>query len=240
MPTLRLRVNHSGKHLVSSGCGVLVTWLLSSRQGGLFSALQPFPASGIGGGIEPIEPSEPQSIQLRSGLRIPRLGFGTGRPGGSRDPGVNWEDGRKRLVDAVIVAMQAGYRLIDTSLSSGMESAILEGVREAGVEEVCIATKLLQHAHSSPDAVRASLEDSLRNLQSDCIDMYLLQSPRGGNIRKVWAQLLSLRDEGLIRTLGVSNFGMQQLEGLRCSGLELPEVNQVGMSQTTCCLGSLV
>lgn len=110
-----------------------------------------------------------------------------------------------------------------------MESTIIEGIRKAGVQpsEVVIATKLLQHAHSSPAAVRSSLEDSLRNLKCDCIDLYLLQSPRGGMISKVWTQLLALRDAGLIRAVGVSNFGVQQLEGMRISGLELPEVNQV-------------
>jgi len=132
-------------------------------------------------------------------------------------------------VDALNVAIHAGYRLVDTSLSSGMESTVIDGIRKSGVQpsEVVIATKLLQHAHSSPTAVRSSLEDSLRNLKSECIDLYLLQSPRGGMISKVWTQLLALRDAGLIRAVGVSNFGIQQLEGMRMSGLELPEVNQV-------------
>ncbi|OLP82283.1 hypothetical protein AK812_SmicGene37066 [Symbiodinium microadriaticum] len=217
MRTICLHKSQWGKTLACS-CSILLTWLLSFR-----SPTLQLCASGAGAGIEP------RSIELRRGLRIPRLGFGTGRPGGSRDPGVTLEQGRKRLVDAVNAAIHAGYRLVDTSLSSGMESTIIEGIRKSGVQpsEVVIATKLLQHAHSSPAAVRSSLEDSLRNLKCDCIDLYLLQSPRGGMISKVWTQLLALRDAGLIRAVGVSNFGVQQLEGMRISGLELPEVNQV-------------
>mmetsp|Transcript_2713 Transcript_2713/g.6157 ORF Transcript_2713/g.6157 Transcript_2713/m.6157 type:complete len:419 (-) Transcript_2713:37-1293(-) len=224
MRTVCLHKSQWGKTLACS-CSIVLTWLLSFR---LSPTLQLCATCGAGAVSAP--PSiEPRTIELRRGLRIPRLGFGTGRPGGSRDPGVTLEQGRKRLVDALNVAIHAGYRLVDTSLSSGMESTVIDGIRKSGVQpsEVVIATKLLQHAHSSPTAVRSSLEDSLRNLKSECIDLYLLQSPRGGMISKVWTQLLALRDAGLIRAVGVSNFGIQQLEGMRMSGLELPEVNQV-------------
>eukprot|EP00435_Cladocopium_sp_Y103_P016904 s96_g4.t1 len=172
---------------------------------------------------------EAQRIQLRRQQTLPRLGFGTGRPGGSREPEVTLEDGRRRLVTAVRIAMQTGYRLVDTTLFSGMEKAVLEGIHESGVErsEVTIATKLLQMAHNSTESVQASLENSLSNLDCSCIDLYLLQSPRGGKIKEVWSKLIELRDQGLIRALGVSNFGAGQLEGMRLCGLELPQVNQV-------------
>lgn len=168
-------------------------------------------------------------IQLRRQQTLPHLGFGTGRPGGSREPEVTLEDGRRRLVTAVRIAMQTGYRLVDTTLFSGMEKAVLEGIHESGVKrsEVTIATKLLQMAHNSAESVQASLENSLSNLDCSCIDLYLLQSPRGGKIKEVWSKLIELRDQGLIRALGVSNFGAGQLEGMRLSGLELPQVNQV-------------
>ncbi|CAK9077059.1 unnamed protein product [Durusdinium trenchii] len=170
-----------------------------------------------------------QRIPLRRGLLLPQLGFGTGRPGGSREPQVTLEDGRRRLVAAVKTALRTGYRLVDTSLFSGMETAVVEGIRQSGVErsEVVVATKLLQMAHNSSEAVHASVENSLRNLNCSCIDLYLLQSPRAGRILDVWPQLIRLRNEGLIGALGVSNFGAHQLEGMRQSGLELPEVNQV-------------
>eukprot|EP00439_Symbiodinium_sp_Y106_P063555 s2742_g9.t2 len=176
MRTVCLHKSQWGKTLACS-CSIVLTWLLSFR---LSPTLQLCATCGAGAVSAP--PSiEPRTIELRRGLRIPRLGFGTGRPGGSRDPGVTLEQGRKRLVDALNVAIHAGYRLVDTSLSSGMESTVIDGIRKSGVQpsEVVIATKLLQHAHSSPTAVRSSLEDSLRNLKSECIDLYLLQSPRG-------------------------------------------------------------
>eukprot|EP00434_Breviolum_minutum_P009818 symbB.v1.2.008647.t2/scaffold540.1/size189765/12 len=175
------------------------------------------------------EPCSSSPLFLRKDLQIPRLGFGTGRPGGSRDSEVTLEEGRKRLITAVQTAMVHGYRLIDTTLFSGMEGAIIEGIRASGVEqsEVTIATKLLQMAHKDSRAVQESLETSLSNLNCSCIDLYLLQSPRGGNIKEVWSKLIELRNQGLISALGVSNFGAAQLEGMRLEGLELPEVNQV-------------
>lgn len=160
---------------------------------------------------------------------MPHLGLGTGKPGGSREPDLSEEEGRRRLIGAVAAALRCGYRLIDTALFSRTEPEIAAGIVAAGVDrsEVFIATKLLQMAHVSEDAVRASLAESLRNLNTDFVDLYLIHSPRAGRIRQVWPVLLALRERGLVRALGVSNFGVEQLEGMRLAGLELPEVNQV-------------
>jgi len=95
--------------------------------------------------------------------------------------------------------------------------------------DVFITTKLLQKAHASQAEVRGSLLESLRNLQTDYVDLYLIHNPRAGKIKEVWSLLLKLREEGLVRSVGVSNFGVGQLEGLRKSGLEMPEVNQIEM-----------
>lgn len=75
--------------------------------------------------------------------------------------------------------------------------------------------------------MRVSLDQSLRNLGTDYVDLYLVHNPRAGRLRQVWASLLELRDAGKIRCLGVSNFGVCQLEGMRAAVLELPEVNQI-------------
>lgn len=157
------------------------------------------------------------SIRLRQGLDMPQMGLG----GGSLDG----QPGR----DAVAVALKAGYRLIDTALYYGNEADIAAGIRLAGLarSEVFIATKLLQKAHISKEKVQASLRESLKNLGSNYVDLYMIHNPRAGRITQVWPLLLELRKQGLIRVLGVSNFGVAQLEGMRQAGLELPEVNQV-------------
>lgn len=148
---------------------------------------------------------------------MPQMGLGGG--------GLEGSDGRR----AVVSALRAGYRLIDTALYYRTEHDIAAGIREAGLSrsDVFISTKLLQKAHASNEQVCASLKESLRNLGTDYVDLYLIHNPRAGRIKEVWALLLQLRDQGLARAVGVSNFGTGQLEGLREAGLELPEVNQI-------------
>ncbi|CAE7438296.1 unnamed protein product [Symbiodinium natans] len=156
-------------------------------------------------------------LRLRRGLRMPQLGLGSG--------GLEGREGR----EAIAAALRAGYRLIDTALYYRTEKEIAAGIRLAGLSrsEVFISTKVLQKAHASNAQVRESLKESLKNLGSNYVDLYLIHNPRAGRIKEVWALLLQLRDEGLARAVGVSNFGIAQLEGLREAGLELPEVNQI-------------
>lgn len=148
---------------------------------------------------------------------MPQMGLG----GGSLDG----MPGR----DAVTAALLAGYRLIDTALFYGNERDIAAGVRQAGFarSDIFLCTKLLQKAHASSAQVQRSIQESLRNLGTNYVDLFLIHNPRAGRIRQVWPQLLQMRDAGLIRVVGVSNFGVGQLEGMRDAGLEMPEVNQV-------------
>lgn len=81
--------------------------------------------------------------------------------------------------------------------------------------------------HGSAERVRAALHASLRRLGSEYVDLYLVHNPKGGNILEVWQTMLQLRELGLARAVGVSNFGIAHLEGLREAGLEMPEVNQI-------------
>eukprot|EP00933_Yihiella_yeosuensis_P050300 TRINITY_DN48074_c0_g1_i1.p1 TRINITY_DN48074_c0_g1~~TRINITY_DN48074_c0_g1_i1.p1 ORF type:complete len:454 (-),score=96.53 TRINITY_DN48074_c0_g1_i1:484-1845(-) len=157
------------------------------------------------------------SIRLRRGLQMPQLGLGGG--------GLEGAAGR----DAVAAALNAGYRLIDTALFYKTEKEIAQGIRMAGLQrsDVFISTKVLQKSHVSNEQVRASLKESLKNLGTNYVDLYLIHNPRAGRIKEVWSLLLQFREEGLAKSVGVSNFGIGQLEGLRQAGLELPEVNQI-------------
>mmetsp|Transcript_26346 Transcript_26346/g.87309 ORF Transcript_26346/g.87309 Transcript_26346/m.87309 type:complete len:440 (+) Transcript_26346:129-1448(+) len=165
----------------------------------------------------PSRPGLGCSILLRRGAWMPQLGLGGGDLVGPEGQG------------AVAAALGVGYRLIDTALYYRSERDIAAGIKLAGLtrSDVFIATKLLQKAHASNDQVRACLQESLRNLGTNYVDLYLIHNPRAGRIKEVWQLLLELREEGLIRSVGVSNFGVGQLEGLREAGLELPEVNQI-------------
>ncbi|CAJ1332512.1 unnamed protein product [Effrenium voratum] len=162
-------------------------------------------------------PGVGSSLRLRRGLQMPQLGLGSG--------GLEGREGQQ----AIAAALRAGYRLIDTALYYRTEKEISAGIRMAGLkrEDVFISTKVLQKAHVSPSQVRDSLDESLRNLGTSYVDLYLIHNPRAGRIKEVWSLLLKLREEGLCRAVGVSNFGLAQLEGLRQAGLELPEVNQI-------------
>lgn len=148
---------------------------------------------------------------------MPQMGLG----GGSLDG----REGR----DAVAAALLTGYRLIDTALYYGNEADIAAGIKQAGLarRDVFLSTKLLQKAHVSTEKVRASFQESLKNLGTNYVDLYMIHNPRAGRIKQVWPVLQELRDQGFIRVLGVSNFGSAQLEGMRMAGMELPEVNQV-------------
>lgn len=131
--------------------------------------------------------------------------------------------------EAVAAALQAGYRLIDTAAAYGNEKDVAAGIQKSGVarENVFVSTKLQAKEHGSADQVRAAFAASLSRLGMDYVDLFLIHSPKGGNILEVWQVLLEIRDKGLARAVGVSNFGVEHLRGLKEAGLEAPEVNQI-------------
>lgn len=157
------------------------------------------------------------TVKLRRGVKMPQMGLG-----GGMSPGTESRE-------AIAAALLMGYRLIDTAVSYGTEQDIAAAIRSVGLKrnDVFISTKLLQKSHKSEQEVRASLMLSLKNLGTDYVDLYLIHNPRAGRILQVWPVLLEMRDQGLIRTLGVSNFGVGQLEGIHQAGFEMPEVNQI-------------
>ena len=131
---------------------------------------------------------------------------------------------------SVVAALNAGYRLIDTAQQYGNEKEVGEGIKEwiEGNGEKArpyVVTKLASDVDASN--VRASLIKSLSLLQLDKVDLFLIHSPVGGCIVDKWRAMLAVRDSGLCSAVGVSNFGVAQLRGLKEAGLEIPEVNQI-------------
>lgn len=133
---------------------------------------------------------------------------------------------------AVRYALEIGYRHVDTATMYRNEGEVGRAVRDSGIprREVFLTTKL------PPDDAgreRATLESSLEALGTDYVDLWLVHwPPRGSTSRQVWKRLLALRDEGLARAVGVSNYSVSQLDELiRVSG-EAPAVNQIRWGPT--------
>lgn len=159
------------------------------------------------------------TVALPGEVRMPLLGFGT------------WQATGQAGYDAVLAALDAGYRHVDTATMYGNEEEVGRAVQESGLrrEDVFVTTKL------PPDRVgreRETLEASLTALGTDHVDLWLIHWPPENptdNI-PVWRELLAARDEGLARAVGVSNYGTGQLDELIQATEENPAVNQIRWS----------
>jgi 2,5-diketo-D-gluconate reductase A len=161
------------------------------------------------------------SVELNNGYSIPMVGLGTfdmlGRPG----------------VGAVAGALRAGYRMVDTATRYSNERSVGLGLRESGVprDEVVVQTKLGGGDQGFDEAINAA-KDSARRLGVDHIDVYLIHWPCPSLGRTVdsWKALLTLADEGFIRTAGVSNFKQHHLQMLYDETGRWPALNQIQCS----------
>lgn len=137
-----------------------------------------------------------------------------------------WQSG-PATKQAVLAALKAGYRHIDTAACYGNEEAVGEAIKESGIprEEIFITTKLwnddIRH-HRTKEA----LETSLKKLQLDYIDLYLQHWPVEEQI-EAYLEMEKLQAEGKIRSIGVSNFKKHQLENLLKYVHVIPAVNQI-------------
>jgi diketogulonate reductase-like aldo/keto reductase len=128
---------------------------------------------------------------------------------------------------AVEYALEVGYRHIDTASLYRNEQSVGAALKRSGLprDEVFITTKLAGH----PSAARA-LTQSLRRLNLDYVDLYLIHWPIPLLSGRQWRQFESLQERGLTREIGVSNFGIDQLESLKQHASGPPAVNQVQFS----------
>jgi len=158
------------------------------------------------------------TVELRDGARIPQLGFGVflvPPPETSR---------------TVSLALEAGYRHIDTAAQYANEAGVGEAVRAAGIDrsEVFITTKCANSDHGYEQA-KAACHGSLERLDLGPIDLYLIHWPVPTQDLYVdtWRALIDLADEGLVRSIGVSNFQPAHLERLLTETGVAPAVNQI-------------
>ncbi|HWF72076.1 MAG TPA: aldo/keto reductase [Solirubrobacteraceae bacterium] len=159
---------------------------------------------------------DPRIRSLADGNRIPRLGLGV------------WQvpDGRE-CVDAVRWALELGYRHIDTAQAYGNEASVALGVRESGVprEDIFLTTKFYP-GRRDPEAEAVK---SLERLGVDHVDLYIIHWPQDG-ATWAWPGMEAARDRGYTRSIGVSNYGAQELEQVLAIATSPPVVNQVQFS----------
>ena len=150
---------------------------------------------------------------LADGHQMPLLGLGV----------LHLPNGPE-CVDAVRWALNLGYRHIDTAQAYGNEESVGRALRDSGVprDEVFITTKF----RSSRQDPVAEAEQSLRRLGLDWVDLYLVHWPDGGPV-KAWPGMERSRELGLARSIGISNFGLKEVETVIAAGTTPPTVNQV-------------
>ncbi|RZS31232.1 diketogulonate reductase-like aldo/keto reductase [Herbihabitans rhizosphaerae] len=160
------------------------------------------------------------TVKLRDGNEMPVLGFGT------------WPMDDAQSEVAVSEALRLGYRLVDTAAKYGNESGVGAGVRTSGVprEQVFVTTKLRGSQHGYDEAL-AGFEESRARLGLDYVDLYLIHWPLPGIDKYVdsWRAFVELRDRGLVRSIGVSNFTPDQMDRLTAETGVTPAVNQIEM-----------
>jgi diketogulonate reductase-like aldo/keto reductase len=128
----------------------------------------------------------------------------------------------------VLNALSRGYRLIDTAAAYGNEDEVAEAIRQSGVsrEELFITTKLWTADHGYDEARRA-FERSAEALDVEYVDLYLIHWPGGGRITQTWKALVELYEQGRCRSIGVSNFGINNVEQILESSDIVPAINQI-------------
>jgi 2,5-diketo-D-gluconate reductase A len=155
---------------------------------------------------------------LNDGTEVPAIGFGTYPLDGDE------------AVTAVSSALEAGYRLIDTAVNYGNEKSVGEGLRRSGVprEELRVTSKLPGRHHAYDDAV-ASVRGSVDRLGLEYLDLHLIHwpNPSVDKYGEAWRALVDLQKEGLVRSIGVSNYTQEHLRRIIDDTGVTPAVNQL-------------
>jgi oxidoreductase len=157
---------------------------------------------------------------MNNGIKIPRLGFGVYRAAQGDE-----------TKNAVLNALEVGYRHIDTASAYGNEESVGEAIKESGLkrEEIFLTTKLFNsdmRAHRQMDAFKESLD----RLKVDYVDLYLIHWPVPGVYLESWKVLEEIYNKGLAKAIGVSNFLQHHLDDVIAHGSIVPAANQVEFS----------
>jgi diketogulonate reductase-like aldo/keto reductase len=155
-------------------------------------------------------------ITLNNGVDIPALGFGV------------WQmEDMQECENAVIKAIETGYRMIDTASIYQNETAVGKAIKNSGVnrEDLFITSKLWVQ-DTTYDKAKGAFQRTLDRLQLDYLDMYLIHWPYSDFVG-AWKALEELYHEGKIKAIGVCNFTVEKLEELKANSTVLPVINQI-------------
>ena len=157
-------------------------------------------------------------VTLNDGQTMPQLGFGC------------WSFSQDETTTVILSALEAGYRLIDGAFMYGNEAQMGEALRASGIkrDDVFLTTKVWNSDHGRTKT-RASVERSLKSIGVDQLNLVLIHWPAPMNDLYVetWQTLIALKKEGLIRSIGVSNFNADHLERIINETGEVPVINQI-------------
>ncbi|WP_334320050.1 aldo/keto reductase [Gilliamella apicola] len=154
-------------------------------------------------------------IKLNNGIEMPTLGFGV------------YQIDEKHCEQAVLDAIDVGYRLIDTATAYQNEPQVGNAIKVSGIDrkDLFITTKLWLN-RASYEGAKIQFEQSLNLLQVDYIDLYLIHQPFG-DIYGAWHAMEELYEQGKIKAIGVSNFQPDRLADLMAFNKIKPAVNQI-------------
>jgi len=160
------------------------------------------------------------TIELNDGNAIPQLGFGV------------FQIPPEETERAVRLALEAGYRHIDTAEMYGNERGVGEAIRASGLDRADLyVTSKLNNGFHRPDDARRAFDDTLAALGFDYVDLFLIHWPLptlyDGDYVSTWKTLEDFRSDGRARSIGVSNFQPEHLERLAAECDVTPAVNQI-------------
>lgn len=167
-----------------------------------------------------------ETYTLNTSAKIPKIGFGT------------WQipDG-EQAYRATLAALKTGYRHIDTARAYGNEASVGQAIKDSGVprEDIFLTTKLPAEIKDA-NKVAEQFERSLRELNLDYVDLYLIHAPwpwteKGADYTNhnifVWKEMEKLFEDGRAKAIGVSNFNVNDLTAILNNATVIPAVNQI-------------
>ena len=156
-----------------------------------------------------------EKIKLNNGVEMPILGLGV------------YQMSKKECENSVCEAIRLGYRSIDTASAYCNEEAVGSGIKKSGIDrkELFITTKLWIK-DAGYESARAAVEKSLRKLQTDYLDLYLIHQPYG-DVFGAWRAMEEMYKEGKIRAIGLSNFFPDRFMDLTLHNMVVPAVCQM-------------
>ncbi|KAJ7337194.1 hypothetical protein OS493_010051 [Desmophyllum pertusum] len=160
-----------------------------------------------------------RKVTLNDGNKMPMFGLGVFAASG------------EETLRAAKFALKSGYRLIDTAAYYENEAEVGQAIKESGIkrEDIFLVTKLRTEGHGYDECLQ-DFNTSLTKLDVSYVDLFLIHTPRGGKNVDSFKAMMKLKEQGLIRSIGVSNFGVNHLKEMEKAGLPTPAVNQIELN----------